>query len=164
MTKEPKPKKWDFTGTQVMKGEVDYTLEDYWRDMFKWFEATYGDRLPAEKHIGAFNLLFVFLSLRANGESLEKTQEIMSKEERPIDKEVVGFLDSLHQKDIEILTGIKQKLFLDFFTPSLIQSYGNEKQAVDTTIAFVNSRLQEHIQKVIKEIKGKKKPSRGYTP
>jgi hypothetical protein len=146
MASQPEPKKWNFTGTQVMKGEIDYTLEDYWRDMFKWFEATYGDSLPAEKHIGAFNLLFVFLSLRANGESLEKTQEIMSKGERPIDKEVVEFLDSLHKKDIEVLTGIKQKLFLDFFTPSLIQSYGSEKQAVDTTIAFVNFPLQEHIQ------------------
>jgi len=29
MTKEPEPKKWDFTGTQVMKGEVDYTLRVY---------------------------------------------------------------------------------------------------------------------------------------
>ena len=164
MTKKPKPKKWDFTGTQVMKGEVKYTLEDYWRDMFRWFEATYAESLPAEKHVGAFNLLFVFLSLRANGESLERTQEIMNKKELPVDKEVVEFLDNLHRKDIEILTGIKQKLFLDFFTPSLILSYGNKKQAVDTTIAFVNSNIQEHIQKVIRETRGKKKPSMGYTP
>lgn len=161
---EPKPKKWDFTGSQVMKGEVDYTLDEYWRDMFKWFKDTWGDRLSPKKQEGGFNLLWVFLSLRSNANTLEATQEIMSKEARPISREVLEFMDSLHKKDIEILTGIKQKLFLDFFTPSLIQSYGNEKQAVDTTIAFVNSRLQEHIQKVIKEIRGKKKPSRGYTP
>lgn len=164
MTKQPKPKQWSFTGTQIMKGEVNYTLEDYWRDMFKWFENTYRDRLPAEKHIGAFNLLFVFLSLRANGESLEKTQEIMSKDKRPIDKEVVKYLDNIHQKDIKILTGIKQKLFLDFFTPSLTQSYGNEEQAIDTTIAFVNSFIQEHIQKAMQETGGTKKARRGYTP
>jgi len=161
---EPKPKKWDFTGSQVMEGEVDYTLDEYWRDMFKWFKDTWGDRLNPKKQEGGFNLLWVFLSLRSNANTLEATQEIMSKEARPISREVLEFMDSLHKKDIEILTGIKQKLFLDFFTPSLIQSYGNEKQAVDTTIAFINSFIQEHIQKVIKEIRGKKKPSRGYTP
>jgi len=162
MTKEPKPKKWDFTGTQVMKGEVNYTLEDFWRDMFKWFKDTWGDRLSPEKQGGGFNLLWVFLSLRSNAKTLEDTQKIMSKEARPIDKEVVKYLDSLHKKDIEILTGIKQRLFLDFFTPSLTQSYGNKKQAVDTTIAFVNSYIQEHIQKAMEEAKGNKKAKRGH--
>ena len=161
---EPKPKKWDFTGTQVMEGEVDYTLDEYWRDMFKWFKDTWGDRLNPKKQEGGFNLLWVFLSLRSNANTLEATQEIMSKEARPISREVLEFMDSLHKKDIEILTGIKQKLFLDFFTPSLIQSYGNEKQAVDTTIAFINSFIQEHIQKAIQETGGKKKTRRGYTP
>ena len=161
---EPKPKKWDFTGSQVMKGEVDYTLDEYWRDMFKWFKDTWGDRLNPKKQEGGFNLLWVFLSLRSNANTLEATQEIMSKEARPISREVLEFMDSLHKKDIEILTGIKQKLFLDFFTPSLIQSYGNEKQAVDTTIAFINSFIQEHIQKAIQETGGKKKTRRGYTP
>jgi len=158
MAKELKPKKWDFTESQIMKGEVDYTLDDFWRDMFKWFKENWGDRLSPEKQEGGFNLLWVFLSLRSNAKSLEETQKIMSKEARPIDKEVVKYLDSLHKKDIEILTGIKQKLFLDFFKPSLTQSYGNEEQAVDTTIAFVNSYIQEHIQKVMEEAK------KGYTP
>jgi len=161
---EPKPKKWDFTGSQVMEGEVDYTLDEYWRDMFKWFKDTWGDRLNPKKQEGGFNLLWVFLSLRSNANTLEATQEIISKEARPISREVLEFMDSLHKKDIEILTGIKQKLFLDFFTPSLIQSYGNEKQAVDTTIAFIKSFIQEHIQKAIQETGGKKKTRRGYTP
>jgi len=165
MTKEPKPKKWDFTGTQVMKGEVDYTLEDYWRDMFKWFKDTWGGKLSPEKQEGGFNLIWVFLSLRANMENLEAIKKLMTKKHKPpIDMEVLEFLDSLHKKDIEILRGIKQRLFLDFFEPSLTQSYGNEEQAVDTTIAFVNSYIQEHIQKAMQETRGKKKPSRGYTP
>jgi len=163
MAKKLQPKKWDFTGSQIMKGEVDYTLEDYWRDMFKWFKDTWGDSLSVEKHIGAFNFLFVFLSLRANMEGLEAIKKLMTREYKPIDMKLLEFMDTLHKKDIEILMGIKQKLFLDFFAPSLIQSYGNERQAEDTTIAFVNSYIQEHIQKVIQETKGRKK-ARGYAP
>lgn len=158
------PKQWGFTGTQIMKGEVKYTLDDYWHDMFAHFKATFGKQLPPEKLLGGFMLVWAFVNLRANMKSLEETKEEINKE-NPITQELLEFMDDFHKDDIEILIGIKQKLLLDFIPAGYQTTFGDEKKADQQAIDLVNTYIHEHLHALVaeakQEISGRKKRKRG---
>jgi len=157
--------KWEFTPTQVMKGEVKYTLDDFWRDLYEEINYNFGTKYSREKVKHLHNLIFTYCSFRASEKTIDQIEELFTKHHKPqVKRDFLEAMEEANKDNIDMLRAILQRLFLDFFTPSLIQSYGNEKQAVDTTITFVNSYLQEHALKAIQEAKGKKKPSKGYTP
>lgn len=134
---------WDFTPTQVMSGEVKYTLDDFKRDLYKEVADNFGDRLNPKRTRDAFNLIFTFCHARATEKSLDWIE--LELKGNP-DRKFLEALEEANKDNVDMLRAIIQRLFLDYFSSTLKWSFGDEDKATEGAINFVNSFIKENLE------------------
>lgn len=137
---------WNFTPTQVMKGEVNYGLDEFRRDLFEQTEFNFGSHFSPERLEHGFNLFWIICHLMATTKSLDEVQSRLSKLEPPVGRELIKLIAETHKSDAEMLTAIYQNLFLRFFTVALSQSLGDEEMSIDQALAMVNLYIHRHLK------------------
>ena len=136
---------WDFTPTQVMKGEIDYGFDDFRRDFFNQVKFNFGDRVSPEKLEGGFNLFWLVCHLSALMKSPDEIERQLSDFELPPPRELLEDIKNVYKDDIEMLIAIYQNLFLKYYGPALQDSWGDDKKAIDQALALVNLYIARHM-------------------
>ncbi len=137
---------WDFTPTQVMKGEVDYSLSDFYRDLIKQVEQNFGKYLTGEKFKNCCNLFWLFCHYQAIMLSEEEIAQKLEGFEPPMSKELITMTCELCQEDSKMLAAIYQNLFLKYFEQALKESWGDEEKATSRALALVNLYINRHVK------------------
>ena len=133
---------WDFTPTQVMNGEVNYSFDDFRRDLRGQVKHNFGDTLTPEKLENCCNLFWLFCHYKAIMLSPEEIGEKLS-----MDRELVKMMSETCEADGEMLAAIYQKLFLKFFVIAFRDSFGDEEKATARALALLNLYINRHLRK-----------------
>jgi hypothetical protein len=131
---------WDFTPTQVMKGEVDYELDDFRRDLFVQVKHNFGDTLSKDKLEDCCNLFWLFCHFKAIMLTEEEIGEKLS-----MDKGFVGMMSEICSDDGKMLAAIYQNLYIKYFELGLRESWGDENRATNRALALVNRYISRHL-------------------
>jgi hypothetical protein len=137
---------WDFTPTQVMKGEIEYSLSDFYRDLEKQVKTNFGKYLTEDKFKNCCNLFWLFCHYQAIMLSEEEIAQNLVGFEPPMSKELITMTCELCQDDSKMLAAIYQNLFLKYFSQALKESWGDEEKATSRTLALVNLYINRHVK------------------
>lgn len=138
---------WDFTPTQVMKGEVNYSLDDFYRDLVEQVKHNFGKFLTEDKLFkNCCNLFWLFSHYQAIMLSEEEIAQNLVGFEPPMSKELITMTCELCQEDSKMLAAIYQNLFLKYFEQALKESWGDEEKATDRALALVNLYINRHVK------------------
>jgi hypothetical protein len=137
---------WDFTSTQVMKGEVDYSLENFYRDLIEQVKHNFGKTLSPEKFKECCNLFWLFCHYQAITLSDEEIIQKLESIEPPMNKEFISMMCEVCKEDGKMLAAIYQNLFIKYFVTALKESWGNEEKATDRALALVNLYINRHVK------------------
>lgn len=136
---------WDFTPTQVMKGEIKYELDDFRRDLFTQVTFNFGDQLPPEKTRLSCDLFWSFCHMGAIRLSLDEIEKCLSGSHKSVSREFLKLMQETCQVDAEMLAAIYQNLILKFFTAALKDSLVDENKAINRAIALLNLYVIKHL-------------------
>lgn len=137
---------WEFTPTQVMKGEVNYTFDDFRRDLFEQVKLNFADRISPEKLEGGLNVFWIFCHLVATTKSLDEIEKILSELKPPMNRKFLELLNETFKDEIKMLEAIYQNLFLKYFTAALGECWGDEEKATTRAISLVNLYINRHLR------------------
>ena len=132
---------WDFTPTQVMKGEVDYCFDDFRRDLLEQVKHNFKE-IKADKLENCFNLFWLFCHYQAIMLSPEEIAEKLA-----MDMEGVKMMGEICEADGEMLAAVYQNLYLKYFTAALHDCWGDEEKATSRALALLNHYINRHLQK-----------------
>ena len=133
---------WDFTPTQVMKGEIEYGFDDFRRDFLEQIKVNFGDRLSSERLKNCCDLFWVFCHLKATMLTLDEIGEKLS-----MGGEFVEMMSEICDEDGKMLAAVYQNLFLKYFTAALHDCWGNEEKATSRALALLNHYINRHLKK-----------------
>ena len=137
---------WDFTQSQVMKGEVEYGFDDFWRDLFVEVKTNFGDVFSTDKLERAFDLSWIFCHLKATESSDEAILTKLSGWGLPTDKEFLDIMDGLNKKNGEMLTAIYKNLFLKFYEMTLLNCWGDDEKAMGEATILLDLYIKKHVR------------------
>lgn len=124
------------TASQIINGEVAYTLEDFYQE-FKDF--IYQVEMPDEKtKEKAFQSVFLFTMLSAEEKSVETMMDIFNQT-----KEQILAGQEAFKVQIDVCRAIHMKKFLDV--------YGQYLPTTDMAIQMVNFWIKDFLKDHIKE-------------
>ena len=132
---------WDFTPTQVMKGEVDYCFDDFRRDLLEQVKHNFKE-MKADKLENCFNLFWLFCHYLAIMLSPEEIAEKLA-----MDMEGVKMMGEICGADGKMLAAVYLNLFLKFFVIALRDSFGDDEKATNRALALVNLYINRHLRK-----------------
>lgn len=132
---------WDFTPEQVMKGEANYSFDDFRRDLLGQVKHNFEGRMEPDKMEDCFSLFWLFCHYQAIMLSSEEIGEKLA-----MDAEGVMMMSEICGDDGKMLAAIYQNLFLMYFEAALRDSWGDEDKAMDRTLALVNRYIQQHLK------------------
>lgn len=127
---------WEFTTSQVMNGEVEYSLDDFYRDLENELDFNI-DKYEIKEKANVLILFYAVIYLTATGREVEKVHELT---EIPID--LIEYVVENCQENIEMLKAIIQRRFLY----NIETSKGLLPNHLNTL--FVNAYLRQCHQKL----------------
>ena len=136
----------DFTPSQVMKGEVEYGFDDFWRDLFEEVKTNFGDVLSTDKLERALDLNWIFCHLKATEPSDEAILTKLSGWGLPTNKEFLDIMGELNKENWEMLTAIYQNLFLKFYEMALLNSWGDDEKAKSEATILLDLYIKKHVR------------------
>ena len=137
---------WDFTPTQVMKGEIEYSLSDFYRDLEKQVKHNFGDTFSPEKFKECCNLFWLICHYQAIMLSDEEIIQKLGSIEPPMNKELISMMCGVCKEDGKMLAAIYQNLFLKYFELALKESWGDEEKATSRALALINLYINRHVK------------------
>ena len=123
--------KKDFTSSQVMKGEVQYSLDDFWKDLLVEVEREFPNSFK-EKYESVQRLAYQVIYASCIGMSSKEIDEFLGLPE--------GLAESLldcHKEDKEMLNAIIMSLFLE----NLRNSFGLVNDSLNVELG--NAQLRK---------------------
>jgi hypothetical protein len=137
---------WDFTPTQVMKGEVEYSFDDFYRDLTVEIKENFGSKLSGEKLNRAVNLSWIFCHLKATEPTREAVVAKLVDWEIPNDSKILDIVDELHKENAEMLMAIYQNLFLKFYKSTFLSCWGDDEKAFSEAALLVDLYIKRHVR------------------
>lgn len=137
---------WDFTPSQLMKGEVEYSFDDFGRDLLEEVKVNFGDGLSADKLERAFDFNWIYCHLKATEPSDEAILTKLSGWELPTDKEFFDIMGEINKENSEMLTAIYQNLFLEFYKMTLLNSWGDDDKAMNEASILLDLYIKKHVR------------------
>lgn len=129
-----------------MKGEVDYSLDDFHFDLVKQVNHNFSKTFSQEKFKECCNLFWLFCHYNAILLSEDEVAQKLEGVEPPMNKELISMMCDICKEDGKMLSAIYQNLYLKYFGQALKESWGDEEKATDRALALVNLYINRHVK------------------
>lgn len=129
-----------------MKGEVDYSLEDFHSDLVEQVKHNFGKTFSEKKFKECCNLFWLFCHYNAILLSENEVAQKLEGVEPPMNNELISMMRDICKEDGKMLAAIYQNLYLKYFGQALKESWGDEEKATDRALALVNLYINRHVK------------------
>lgn len=128
------------TPKQILRGEVDYGLEQLYADLrTEWYKDGFKSELNENEKNEQFKRFFLFIMLAAEEKSTSSLSEAFKGMPSMVIEEMLG----VFEKEIDLARHIHMRKYLDIYS-----EYG---AGADITIKLVNQWIHDFVDKFIKE-------------